>query len=56
MKLMSERRYKKELSDMVGILSEQERRGEPLSYRKIDCAVKICMEDGKIFRTCLLKL
>lgn len=40
MKLMSERRYKKELSDMVGILSEQERRWEPLSYRKIDCAVK----------------
>ena len=27
MKLMSRRRYKKDLSDIVGILSEQERRG-----------------------------
>ncbi|MEY8426848.1 DUF6036 family nucleotidyltransferase [Lachnospiraceae bacterium 46-15] len=40
MKLMSGRRYKKDLSDIVGILSEQERRGEPLSYQQIDCAVK----------------
>ena len=40
MKLMSGRRYKKDLSDIVGILSEQERMGEPLSYQKIDSAVK----------------
>lgn len=40
MKLMSGRPYKKDLSDIIGILSEQERRGEPLSYRQIDCAVR----------------
>lgn len=40
MKLMSGRRYKKDLSDIIGILSEQERRGEPLSYQKIDYAVR----------------
>lgn len=40
MKLMSGRRYKKDLSDIIGIMSEQERMGEPLSYQKIDCAVK----------------
>ena len=40
MKLMSGRRYKKDLSDIVGILSEQERMGEPLCYQQIDCAVR----------------
>ncbi len=40
MKLMSGRRYKKDLSDIIGILSEQDRRGEPLNYQQIDCAVK----------------
>lgn len=40
MKLMSGRRYKKDLSDIVGILSEQERMGESLSYQQIDCAVR----------------
>jgi hypothetical protein len=40
MKLMSGRRYKKDLSDIIGILSEQERRGEPLNNQQIDCAVK----------------
>ncbi len=40
MKLMSGRRYKKDLSDIIGILSEQKRMGEPLGYRQIDCAVK----------------
>lgn len=40
MKLMSGRRYKKDLSDIIGILNEQERMGEPLSYHQIDCAVK----------------
>lgn len=40
MKLMSGRRYKKDLSDIVGILSEQERMGVPLNYQQIDHAVK----------------
>lgn len=40
MKLMSGRRYKKDLSDIIGILSEQERIGKPLSYQQIDGAVK----------------
>jgi len=40
MKLMSGRRYKKDLSDIIGILSEQEKMGEPLSYQQIDCAVR----------------
>ena len=40
MKLMSGRRYKKDLSDIIGILSEQERRGKSLNYQQIDCAVK----------------
>lgn len=35
---MSGRRYKKDLSDIIGILSEQERMGESLSYQQIDCA------------------
>ena len=35
MKLMSGRRYKKDLSDIIGILSEQERMGEPLSYQRL---------------------
>lgn len=39
MKLMSGRRYKKDLSDIIGILSEQKRMGETLTYRQIDCAV-----------------
>lgn len=40
MKLMSGRRYKKDLSDIIGILSEQKRMGESLSYQQIDCAVR----------------
>lgn len=35
MKLMSGRRYKKELSDIIGILHEQEKVGKPLSYRRL---------------------
>ena len=38
-KLMSGRRYKKDLSDIIGILNEQKRMGEALTYRQIDCAV-----------------
>lgn len=40
MKLMSGRSYKKDLSDVVGILYEQEKSGQPLGYEKIDKAVK----------------
>lgn len=40
MKLMSGRSYKKDLSDVVGILYEQEKAGQPLDYSKIDKAVK----------------
>jgi hypothetical protein len=40
MKLMSGRRYKKDLADIIGILGEQEGMGESLSYQQIDCAVK----------------
>jgi len=39
MKLVSGRRYKKDLSDIVGILNEQEKSGQPLSYEKINRAV-----------------
>lgn len=39
MKLVSGRRYKKDLSDVVGILYEQARRGEPLTCEQIDRAV-----------------
>ena len=40
MKLMSGRRYKKDLSDIVGILNEQKKMGKPLNYEQIDNAVK----------------
>lgn len=40
MKLMYGRRYKKDLSDTIGVLSEQKRMGQPLSYQQIDCAVR----------------
>lgn len=40
MKLMSGRRYKKDLSDIVGILHEQRKIGEPLNYQQINHAVK----------------
>lgn len=39
MKLMAYRQYKHDISDIVGILSEQERQGEPLSFSQIDKAV-----------------
>lgn len=39
MKLVSGRRYKKDLSDIAGILYEQQRAGKPLSYEMIDRAV-----------------
>ncbi len=39
MKLMSGRQYKKDLSDIAGIVYEQKLSGEPLSYEAIDKAV-----------------
>ncbi len=39
MKLVSGRQYKKDLSDIAGILYEQEMAGKPLSYEMIDKAV-----------------
>ena len=56
MKLCSGRKYKKDLSDIIGILAEHEERGEPITLEKIDKAVtdlygswdKIS-EDSRIF-------
>lgn len=56
MKLCSGRKYKKDLSDIIGILAEHEKRGEPITLEKIDKAVtdlygswdKIS-EDSRIF-------
>ncbi len=39
MKLVSGRKYKKDMSDIVGILYEQQRAGAPLSFEQIDQAV-----------------
>lgn len=40
MKLRAGRKYKNDLSDVVGILEEQDRMGRPISYEQIDTAVK----------------
>ena len=40
MKLMAYRQYKHDISDIVGILREQQRNGDPLSFQQIDKAVK----------------
>ena len=56
MKLCSGRKYKKDLSDIIGILAEHEKRGEPITMERIDKAVtdlygswdKIS-EDSRIF-------
>lgn len=39
MKLRAGRKYKNDLSDVVGILAEQEEKGKPISFEKIDRAV-----------------
>ncbi len=39
MKLVSGRKYKKDISDIVGILIEQEKAGSPLTFEMIDTAV-----------------
>ncbi len=40
MKLRSGRKYKNDLSDVVGILAEHEQNGNPIGYEQIDTAVK----------------
>lgn len=40
MKLMSGRRYKNDLSDVVGIISEHNAKGKPFTYAQIDKAVR----------------
>lgn len=39
MKLMAYRQYKHDISDIVGILCEQQRRADPLTFEQIDKAV-----------------
>jgi len=39
MKLRSGRKYKNDLSDIIGILSEHEKLGEPITMESIDTAV-----------------
>ena len=40
MKLMAGRQYKNDLSDIVGILAEHEKNGNPISFEQVDKAVK----------------
>ena len=40
MKMVSARQYKNDLSDIVGIIGEHQRRNTPLTYDMIDCAVQ----------------
>lgn len=40
MKLRSGRQYKNDLSDVLGILAEHEKRGEPIMMERIEAAVK----------------
>ena len=40
MKLRSGRKYKNDLSDVIGILAEHEKKGTPITFEKIDAAVK----------------
>ena len=40
MKLMAYRQYKHDISDIVGILREQQNNGDPLTFERIDKAVK----------------
>lgn len=40
MKLMAYRQYKHDISDIVGILRDQQRAGDPLTFERIDTAVK----------------
>ena len=40
MKLMAYRQYKHDISDIVGILRDQQRAGDPLTFERIDTAVR----------------
>lgn len=40
MKLMAYRQYKHDISDIVGILRDQQKAGDPLTFEQIDTAVK----------------
>lgn len=40
MKLMAYRQYKHDISDIVGILRDQQKAGDPLTFERIDTAVK----------------
>ena len=40
MKLRSGRKYKNDLSDIIGILAEHEKKGMPITFEKIDAAVE----------------
>lgn len=40
MKLRSGRKYKNDLSDVIGILAEHEKKGEPITFEKINAAVE----------------
>ncbi len=40
MKLRSGRKYKNDLSDVIGILAEHKKKGEPITFEKIDAAVE----------------
>lgn len=40
MKLMAYRQYKHDISDIVGILRDQQKNGDPLNFERIDTAVK----------------
>ena len=45
MKLMAYRQYKHDISDIVGILREQQKNGDPLTFAQIDTAVKNLYDD-----------
>ena len=47
MKLRSGRKYKNDLSDIIGILAEHEKKGTPITFDKIDTAVKNLYGDWK---------
>lgn len=48
MKLMAFRQYKHDISDTVGILREQQKSGDPLTFERIDKAVNAYMTAGTI--------
>lgn len=49
MKLKSGRRYKNDISDVVGIVSEHNAKGKPLTFAQIDKAVVTSMVHGMEF-------